>query len=302
MGKFHEPVLLTEAIENLNIKKGEKYIDATLGGGGHSKQILDLGGKVLGIDCDPEAIKAARKYLSSACPPPPIRRGLTTSWQLARGNFGHLKRIAEKYKFTPVAGVFFDLGVSSYQLEKSSRGFSFNREGPLDMRMDPDLTVTAADLVNGLTKGELNELFYRLGEEYDSRRIAEAVCYARRIAPITTCSQLAKIISEIKSKKAKGRRIHPATKCFLALRIAVNDEFNNLKKGLSQALEILKPQGRLAVISFHSGEDRIVKQFLKQEAEKGSLEIITKKPVVPSAREVKENPRSRSAKLRVAEK
>jgi len=299
-GLFHKPVLLKEAIEFLNVRAGERYIDATVGGGGHSAAILKNYAEVLGIDCDPEAIKSAREYLSSACP---ARRngGPNTSWQLARGNFKDLKKIALAHGFVPVAGVLFDLGVSSYQLETGRRGFSFNLEGPLDMRMDPDLEVTAADLVNGLTQKELGELFFKFGEERYARRIARAICRERQLKPITTCDELAKIILRVR-RRGRFDRTHPATRCFQALRIAVNDELNNLKAALPQALEILKPKGRLVVISFHSLEDRIVKNFLKLAAGEGRLEILTKKPIRPTEEEIKANPRSRSAKLRAGEK
>ena len=298
MAKFHEPVLLKEVTKYLKVKRGEKYIDATLGGGGHTAAFLKLGGNILAIDCDPEAIKAARLYLASACPP-----GKHFFWRLVSGNFKDLYQLAKKEKFLNVSGIFLDLGVSSYQLEKGERGFSFNWEGPLDMRMDPNLKVTAADLVNGLNKGELNELFAKLGQEHYSRRLAEAICRARKLKPIKTTEELVEIINKALPAKVKKRsKLHPATRVFLALRIAVNDELNNLKKVLPQALELLKPKGRLAVISFHSGEDRIVKRFLKTAAEHGDLLIITDKPVRPTAEEIEKNPRSRSAKLRVGEK
>ena len=297
MGRFHKPALLKEVIEYLNIKPGEKYIDATVGGGGHTEAILKRGGKVLGIDCDPEAIKAARRYLSQACPVPKFR-DVGVSWCLVRENFAHLKEVAEEKGFAQVAGIFFDLGVSSYQLETPERGFSFEAETFLDMRMDPSLKVTAADLINGLNKGELDELFSKLAQEKYSRRLAGAICRARRIAPIRTCRQLTEIVVKVKPRKKGGR--HPATNCFLALRIAVNDELNNLKRALPQALALLKIKGRLVIISFHSGEDRIVKNFLKKN--KDRLKILTKKPVRPTEREIKANPRSRSAKLRAGEK
>jgi len=304
MGKFHRPVLLQKTIHYLNIQKGEKYIDATVGGGGHSEAILKKGGKVLGIDCDPEAIKAARRHLSQACPIPHQRlgEGSDVFWRLAQGNFGRLRQIANKYGFDRVTGVLFDLGVSTYQLETPERGFAFSLEGPLDMRMDPGLSVTAADLVNGLSKGELNELFSRLGQEKYSRRIAVAIVSARRVRPIKTCQELVRIIVGARPKRGKSEKTHPATRVFLALRVAVNDELNNLKKALPQAIELLKPEGRLVLISFHSGEDRIVKQFFKNREKQGRLRIITDKPVRPTAEEIDKNPRSRSAKLRAAEK
>jgi len=297
---FHKPVLLKEAIEFLAVKSGEKYIDATLGGGGHSEAILKSGGILLGIDCDPEAIEAARRRLSSACPAP-LNAGPGASWRLVRGNFGDLKEIALKNDFFPVAGVLFDLGVSSHQLETDYRGFSFNLKGPLDMRMDPDLKVTAADLINCLGEHELAEIFFKFGEEKFSRRIARAICRARQLAPIKTADELAEIILRARPRQGRFDRTHPATRCFQALRIAVNDELNNLKKALPQALEILKPGGRLVVLSFHSLEDRIVKNFLKEKAEKGEIKILTKKPIRPTEAEIKENPRSRS-KLRAGEK
>lgn len=301
MARFHKPALLKETTNYLKVIRGEKYIDATVGGGGHSEAILKLGGKILGIDCDPEAIKAARRYLSTACPGPKFRTP-NTFWRLVQGNFVHLKNLAKENNFTRVAGILFDLGVSAYQLETPKRGFSFNLEGPLDMRMDPSLSVTAADLVNGLNKGELDKLFSELGQEHYSRRIAEAICRARRLKPIKTSKELAEIVVRVKSKRSKFARLHPATLCFQALRIAVNDELNSLKKALPQALDLLKLDGRLVVISFHSGEDRIVKRFFRKKDKAKELQILTKKPVRPTIKEVGQNPRSRSAKLRAGEK
>jgi 16S rRNA (cytosine1402-N4)-methyltransferase len=297
MANFHKPVLLKEVLNYLNIKKEELYLDATVGGGGHAAAILEKGGRILGIDCDPAAVKAAREYLSQACPIPVSNRGYGVSWRLAQGNFAHLKTIAEKEGFSPVAGVLFDLGVSFYQLKRSQRGFSFDSQVALDMRMDPELKVTAADLVNGLSKKELNELFKKLADEKYSWRCAEAICRARKIRAIKSSQALAKIIEKAKGKK-RGR-IHPATGVFQALRIAVNDELNNLKKALPQAAELLKPKGRLVIISFHSGEDRIVKQFFKSRSD---FLILTKKPVRSQADESRKNPCSRSAKLRAGEK
>lgn len=298
----HQPVLLKEALEYLNVKKGEKYLDATVGGGGHAEAIFKKGGQILGIDFDPEAIKAAREHLSQACPSRQSSKKLvetTASWRLAQGNFAHLKEIAGKEGFLPVSGVLFDLGVSSYQLENSRRGFSFRSSALLDMRMDPTLEVTAADLVNALGKKELARVFASLAEEEHSRRIADAIVRARKNKPIRTCRDLADLISGVVSQ---GRsRLHPATKAFQALRMVVNDELNNLRQALPQAAEILKSRDRLVIISFHSGEDRIAKQFLRSEKDK-RLKILTKKPLRPSAQEIESNPRSRSAKLRAAEK
>lgn len=266
----------------MKVKQGEKYIDATVGGGGHAVEILKRGGKVLGLDVDPEAIEQVKRILNII---------------LVRGNFAHLQEIAQECGFDRVAGILFDLGVSSHQLLTNERGFSFTSDAPLDMRMDPDLEVTAADLVNGLRKEELYELFYKLGEERFAWTIARAIVRARSLAPIKTCRELARIIAGV--RRQKFERIHPATRCFQALRIAVNDELNNLKAVLPQAVNLLKPGGRLVVISFHSLEDRIVKNFFKERAD---FRTLIKKPVRPSDAEVEINPRSRSARMRVGEK
>ncbi len=299
MNSFHQPVLLKETVEALKVKKEGRYLDGTVGGGGHAQAILKLGGQILGIDYDPEALTSARQYLTTACPFPIKSRESNAAWRLVRGNFKGLASIAQENDFVPVDGVLLDLGVSLYQLKTPERGFSFNLEGPLDMRMDPHLKVTAADLINGLGKKELEKLFAKLGEEKMAKRLAQTIVEARRLKLILTSSQLVEIILKVKSRRGKT---HPATQVFQALRMAVNDELNNLKEALPEALSILKSKGRLAVISFHSGEDRIVKYFLKEKAEEGKLKIITKKPIKPSWEEIKENPRSRSAKLRVAEK
>lgn len=307
-GEYHTPVLLKEVLELLGVKKGGRYIDATVGGGGHAEAILKAGGGILGIDCDPEALEYARKRLSQACPTSRIGQQADTrslgafKWTLVKGNFANLKKIAEEYRFKEVDGILFDLGVSSHQLETPSRGFSFNTEADLDMRMDPNLKVTAADLVNGLNEGELYELFTKLGEEHYSRQIARNICRAHRIIPIKTCNQLAEIIIKSVPSRGKFDRTHPATRVFQALRIAVNDELNNLKAALPQTLDLLKPGGKLTVLSFHSLEDRIVKNFFKEQEKEKRLKVLLKRPLTPSKEEISENPRSRSAKLRVAEK
>ena len=288
---FHQPVLLNEAIKLLNIKKERKYIDATVGGGGHAEAVLKTGGRVLGIDWDPEAVRYAKEYLKKACP--------DTSWKITRGNFANLEEIANKEGFGKVSGILFDLGVSSYQLKTSERGFSFQKDASLDMRMDPRLAITAADLLKVLSKKQLNVLFTRFAQEKRARAIADAIVRARRIKPIETTKELVDLVTSVYGGKRKIRAIHPATKVFLALRIVVNSELENLKVVLSQALDLLKPNGRLVVISFHESEDRIVKRFLKNEKK---IQILTKKPITPSEEEIRINPRSRSAKLRVGEK
>jgi len=283
---FHKSVLYKEALDALDVRQGETYVDATLAGGGHTEGILKAGGKVIGIDLDPEALSFVKDKLSS------------DRLILEEGNFSQIDKILEKHAVSQVAGVLFDLGVSSHQLDTRQRGFGFKNATPLDMRMSPKLSVTAADLINGLNEGELYELFTKLGEEHYARRIARAVVAYRSEQKIEQTDQLATLVEKV-MVGSHATKVHPATRIFLALRIAVNDELNNLKEALPKATERLKKGGRLVVISFHSLEDRIVKDFIKANA---NLKDLTKKPVVPTEREIKENPRARSAKLRVAER
>lgn len=288
MNDYHSSVLLKETIDALSIRKGAMYIDATLGGGGHTEVIREKGGRVLGIDQDEEAIAhASQKFATDK------------DVVIARGNFRDIQRIAQEHAWTEVAGILFDVGVSSHQLDTGDRGFSFVHEGPLDMRMDTSLGVKAVDLLHGLSKKELALLFERFGEEPFAHKIAQRIVETRRQAPIATTTALADIIVRTVGWHTEG---HPATRVFQALRIAVNDELHSLEEGLQQAYEILEENGRIAVISFHSLEDRIAKeQFRGFEAE-GKGAQLTKKPVVPSQEEMEKNPRSRSAKLRVFEK
>jgi len=251
-------------------------------------EIIKRGGLVYGLDIDPLALKQSKERVFKACP--------NAFFKLKLANFSQLTAVAQKFGLTAVAGILLDLGLSSEQLADPDRGFSFNLAAPLDMRASPDYQVTAADLINGLNKGELYELFQKLGEEQHSLSIADLIVRTRLIKPITTTKQLAEIV--MKAVKFRGKT-HPATKVFQALRIVVNDELNNLKAVLPQAVALLKPGGRLAVISFHSLEDRIVKQYFKNNAQ---LINLNKKPIMASDQEIKANPRSRSAKLRVAEK
>ena len=285
----HQPVLLQTVTNQLKVEPGEAYLDCTLGSGGHAVEILKKGGKLYGLDVDPAALKRAKKRFSQACP--------NAFFRLAQQNFSQLTLAAKQFGLTSVAGVLFDLGLSSEQIADKARGFSFQHLAPLDMRADPNLAVTAADLINGLNKGELNELFKKLGEEQHSLPIADAIVHARQQQPISTTLALAKVVSRAVPRK-RGR-LHPATKVFQALRLAVNDELNNLRLALPQAVDLLKPAGRLAVISFHSLEDRIIKNFIKQHQQ---LINLTKKPLRPSAEAISQNPRARSAKLRVAAK
>jgi len=294
--KFHTPVLLQEAIDYLNVSPGNLFIDATLGGAGHALAILKKGGRVLGLDWDKEAIKYAKNRLAKACPP--------KDFWLEKASFANLKKIWQEKNLERPAGILFDLGVSSHQLETEKRGFGFRQNTELDMRMDLEgQKVTAADLLKVLSKKELYELTARLGEEQLARPIAGAIVLARRKKPITTTTQLKNLVAGIyRHHRKRSRHIHPATKTFQALRIAVNDELNNLKEGLNQAFEILDKKGRLVVISFHGGEDRIVKHFFKNKKEQGLAKVLIKKPIVPSREEISINPRSRSAKMRAIEK
>ncbi len=306
---FHQPVLLKETIDFLQVKPGQVFIDTTLGGGGHAKKIIKLGGLVVGIDQDPEALVRAQKTLRSACPAALFAKQRAAIDQapgldqepfcLIEDNFANLDKISQKLKKNEVAGILFDLGTSYYQLTKNERGFSFDSDR-LDMRMSPKLGVTAADLIAALSEKELAQIFTKFGQEKRARSIARAIIKKRKDAPIKSGKKLASLIEEVAGPR-RGR-IHPATKVFQALRIAVNDELGNLKEGLKKAVPLLGKNGRLVVISFHEGEDRIVKNFFRQQEQEKKLTIITKKPIVPEEKEVRKNPRSRSAKLRVAQK
>lgn len=294
MNSYHTSVLLQQTIEALNVQAGKRYIDGTLGGAGHTSRILEAGGIVLGIDQDQDALDYVEKEL----------RIENKEWRgrltLARGNFKDIDLIAKEHAFDNVAGILLDLGISSHHVDEASRGFSFQKEGPLDMRMDQDLQVTAGDLVNALTKGELYELFIKLGEERFARSIVAEIISKRKIKKIETTTELAEIIR--KAVPFTKKDVNPATKVFQALRIAINDELNSLIEALPKAVALLAPGGRLAVISFHSLEDRIVKRAFLEYAEKGLGTIVTKKPIVPDEEEIARNSRSRSSKLRVFEK
>ncbi len=301
----HIPVLLKETIEALAVQPGGRYIDCTLGAGGHAAAILDSsspGGQLLGIDADPEAIKVAEEKLEAY-------RG---SVLLANGNFVNLQAICFKYDFYPVHGILFDLGLSSLQLGDNSRGFSFQCDGSLDMRLSPSQQVTAADIVNTLSESELAHLIKTYGEEDYSHRIAHHIVGER---PIRTTFQLVQTIE--RAIPQRRGRIHPATKTFQALRISVNNELEYLETALKQAADLLGFAGRLVVISYHSLEDRIVKQFMHRESKdcicpprtpscvcghKAGLSLINRRVITPSLTEVRLNRRSRSARLRVAER
>jgi len=284
------------------VKSGGRYIDCTVGAGGHASGILSRSapkGLLLGIDLDPEALKVAQGTLA-----PFGERAL-----LVEADFRDLKRVAREHLFHPVDGILLDLGLSFLQLDRPERGFSFLRDGPLDMRFSPRQKLTAGDLVNRLPQEELVTLLKRYGQEQKAKSIARAITLHR---PLESTRELAGIVAQVVGRR---RKLHPATKAFLALRIAVNDELTALEEALPQAVEILAPGGRLAVISFHSLEDRIVKEFMRRESRdclcppevpvcrcghRRSLQVITKKPIRPTPGEVERNPHSRSARLRIA--
>jgi 16S rRNA (cytosine1402-N4)-methyltransferase len=307
-GAKHIPVLLAEVLETLQVGPGGWFIDGTLGGGGHTAALLESSapdGRVLGLDADPAAVRRADRQLSAAIAD---RRLL-----VVQARFDTLRAVAIDHRFQPVDGILLDLGLSTFQLDTPERGFSFTGAGPLDMRFDPSQGLSAADLVNTWPEVELAGLLYRFGDEKLSRQIARHLV-ARR--PVKTTDQLCRLVQEAVGHRYE-RRIHPATRTFQALRIAVNDELGQLERALPQGLSLLKPGGRLAVISFHSLEDRIVKRWMRDEARAyvpeptypqggysrvPALRTVNRSPITPSEAELKRNPRSRSAKLRVAER
>jgi 16S rRNA (cytosine1402-N4)-methyltransferase len=290
----HVPVLLKEAIDFLAVKRGGTYLDATVGLGGHSYEIakrLGAPGHLIGFDKDPAALEMARKRLSGTGED--ARRSIT----LIHASFAE---VGERVAPASLDGILADLGVSSLQLGDPERGFSFQAEGPLDMRMNPMSGETAEQVVNHIDERELADVIYEFGEERRSRRIARAIVRSR---PIRTTKQLVEVVSAAaRSMKWKHERIHPATRTFQALRIFVNRELDDLKALLEAAPRVLKPGGRLVVISFHSLEDRIVKDAMREGAKDKHFRLLTKKPVMASEDEIDRNPRSRSAKMRAAEK
>lgn len=297
MNKFHTPVLLEEVIGFLQVKSGKKFIDATLGGAGHTSEILNLGGTVLAVDVDEEALSKVRAEKEKE-----IESGKLL---VAKGNFRNIDDIARLNNFNKVFGILFDFGVSSYQIDTGERGFSFSKGGPLDMRMDKDLKVSAKDLINILPKGELYEIFIKFGEEHNARAISDSIVRARRINPIETTGDLAGVIQsayKIKGEVNDYTRANLNKRVFQALRIAVNDELGSIQEALPKAVELLESGGRMVVISFHSLEDRIVKQTFLEFEKRNMGKIITKKPVEATNEEKENNPRARSAKLRVFER
>jgi len=302
---IHTPVLLKEAVEALQVQPGKRYVDCTLGSGGHAMAILEkslLNGQLLGIDADPDAIKIAKTRLAD----------YADSTIMVNDNFANLETICKENNFLSVDGILFDLGMSSIQLDNAERGFSFQRNGPLDMRFGPTQELTASEIINILPEDKLGNLIRTYGEERYSRQIARHIVRNR---PINSTIELVHIVEQaIGSRRGK---IHPATRTFLALRIAVNRELENLLTALKQTINCLGHRGRLVVISYHSLEDRLVKQFMVRETKRclcppetpmcvcghvPSLRLISKKAIMPLLGEIESNPRSRSARLRAAER
>lgn len=288
---IHHPVLVTEALEFLNVRPDGTYLDATLGGGGHAEEILKRleRGRLLGLDRDGAALALARERLGA----------FGEKLIVMEGNFGQISALHAASGLPPADGLLADLGLSSMQLEDAARGFSFNLTGPLDMRAGPDAETTAEELVNYANEKELADLIYKFGEERHSRRIARAIVKAR---PIRSTTELAQVVTRAIPSRAGLHQIHPATRTFMALRLAVNRELENLESFLSQALDVVAPEGRVVFLTFHSLEDRIVKNAFRGWKQEGRARVLTKHVVRPSEEEVWSNPRSRSAKLRAAEK
>ena len=306
----HRPVLLEEVIQQLRCTPGDIFVDGTVGGGGHARAILDKtapGGRLVGIDWDEAALAKARFHLHS----------YSERLVLVRDNFARMGSILNRMQIQAVDGILLDLGLSSFQVDAAERGFSFSQRGPLDMRMDTRRETTAADLINTLTEEELTELIRKYGDERWSRRIARKIVKARAEAAMVTTDRLAQVVRSAIPPDKRPRQLHPATRTFQALRLAVNGEIDNLRTFLQGALDWLRPGGRLAIISFHSLEDRLVKQTFTNWARscrcpvhlplcrcegEPLARLVFKKPVVPSPEEIEANYRARSGRLRVVEK
>lgn len=307
---IHESVLVNEVVEQLQPTNNGRYFDGTVGLGGHAAAILRAcspDGRLLGVDLDLEALSLAKEKLGE----------FNDRFTLVHEDFVNLDVILKRHSLNDVDGVLFDLGVSSLQLDTPTRGFSFARSGPLDMRMNPNHPLSAEEVVNSSSEEKLAEIFWNYGEERNARSVARRIVQSRRTQPVTTTLQLAAIVEDAIPPKARRSRIHNATRVFQALRIYVNDELKRLQLGLDCAVEALAPGGRICVISFHSLEDRIVKQQFQRLScdcvcppklpicvcrHQASLHILTKRPITPRIDEIQKNPRSRSAKLRAAMK
>lgn len=292
---MHQPVMLKEVISSLNLRKGSCVLDATIGGGGHSKEILRRilpGGRLIGLDADGAALKITEEAL----------KDFTGSFKLINDNFRNLDIVLSGEGIEGLDAALFDIGISSYQIEDEKRGFSIKYDARLDMRMDARLKISAYDIINKYREPDLSEMIKRFGEERFHKKIARYIVEARSKKPIETTHELVAVIHRAAGPGYRAGKIDPATRTFQALRIAVNDELASLEEGLKQAVSWLSSGGRIGFISFHSLEDRIVKNLFKGYRDLGILKILTKKPIRPSSEEMALNTRSRSAKLRVAER
>jgi 16S rRNA (cytosine1402-N4)-methyltransferase len=310
MQPFHTPVLIKEVVASLCCRQGGIYVDGTIGGAGHASAVLEEispDGMLVGIDRDDDALAEAGKRLA-------VFGGRVS---LVKGNFADIESILAELSIQKVDGILLDLGVSSHQLDVPGRGFSFTQDAPLDMRMDQGHGMSAYSLINTHSEEELANIIWKFGEERMARRIARAIVTKRKIGAIKTTAELAAVVMSAMPARMKGLKIHPATRSFQAIRIAVNDELENLRRGILGSVRMLKPGGRLSIISFHSLEDRMVKETFAFEASRCicpvdlpvcvckkqvQLKVITRKPIIPGEIEAASNPRSRSAKLRTAEK
>ncbi|MDO9573084.1 MAG: 16S rRNA (cytosine(1402)-N(4))-methyltransferase RsmH [Candidatus Omnitrophota bacterium] len=295
--KFHIPAMLHEVIDYLALVPGQVIVDATIGTGGHSFEILKSispGGKLIGIDRDEDSLNVCRQRLSD----------FNSSLELVHANFVDLDQVLAKLGVDKIDGIIFDLGISTFQLKNAQRGFSFQEEGPLDMRLDKDSYISAYDLMNNLNESEISGILWNFGQERWHNRIARLLIQERAIQPIATTRQLADlVVRAIPHRYRKSHyRIHPATRTFQAVRIAVNRELEIIESAIKKAVAILKTQARICVISFHSLEDRAVKQTFRQLKAEGLINIITPKPLTPLFSEIEANPSSRSSKFRVAER
>jgi len=294
----HKSVLLKESVDGLEIKSGDIFVDGTLGGGGHSEEVCNRFGNtvvMIGIDLDPEALSRATARLSSK----------ECNLKTLQGSFRNIDTLVSSLGFQKVDKILLDIGLSSNQFEDSGRGFSFQKDEPLIMSFKKDLTeedLTAREIVNTWDRENIQAILEGYGEEQFAWKIAKAIVERREVKPIETTFELVEIVKSATPKFYHHRKIHPATKTFQALRITVNDEIESLKEGVRKGFEILNPNGRIAVISFHSLEDRVVKQFFREREDGGVGKRVTKKPILPTGEEVSENPRARSAKLRILEK
>ena len=310
MHPYHTPVLIKEVLASFPCRQGGIIVDGTIGGAGHAGALLEATGPdglLIGIDRDGDALQEAGEHL----------KAFGDRVTLVKGNFAEIDNILVRLNIRQVDGILLDLGVSSHQLDVPGRGFSITKNAPLDMRMDQDSPVDAFTVLNTYPEEKLADIIWKFGEERMARKIARAIVTGRNAEPIHTTAELADLVASVMPARMKGLKIHPATRTFQAIRIAVNDELENLRRGIAGSISVLKPGGRLAIISFHSLEDRIVKEAFAFEAarcicpidlpvcvcrKKPQLKVITRKPLMPQDEETALNPRSRSAKLRVAER